>query len=234
MWDTGGGAYNLAFSTCLDAFRGMRGTVRCGVDEQDNREPFAQCCGTDLNCKRTHQADAGAAWGPTVNIGFPPMTPNRAAADVKTTDRSQHAESRLLIYARRAYCDRQRQERTLQICGEMKPRFVCFHSNHSITGPVMAALWQRVSLPLIPQTRDKVKASEALAPSIKYSVLSPDTGRNVGFSFLNLDQKTNIVKHVKQKQRSQNNQQINIQPPYLFFRVHCVPYFFSLFAHLSN
>lgn len=43
-------------------------------------------------------------------------------------------------------------------------------------------------LPLIPQTRDKVEAAEALAPSIKYSVLSPDIGRNIDFSFLNLDQ----------------------------------------------
>lgn len=91
-WDESEHAYNLAFSTCLDAFRSMKGTIRCRVDEQDNREPFAQCCGTDLNCKRTHQADAGAAWGPTVNIRFPPMTPTEPPLMWKQQIRKQIAD----------------------------------------------------------------------------------------------------------------------------------------------
>lgn len=52
----------IAFSTCLDAFRSMKRTIRCHV---------AQRYAADLNCKRTHQADAGAVWRPTAYIRFP-------------------------------------------------------------------------------------------------------------------------------------------------------------------
>lgn len=236
-------AYNLAFSTCLDAWRNMKRTIRCRVDERDNRETFAQCCATDLNCKRTRRADAGAVREPAENIRFP-RWPRQSRRE---NNRSESARRKQIVdlceESLHAHCDQPRQIKTLRISGEMKPVFVCFHSNQSITGPVMAALWQGISPPLIPQTRDKVKASEALAPCVKYSVLSPDVER------LNLDQfvktiyeiQTNIFDECKTKtekpEKKTNKRklgQITIQPPYLLLRVHCVHYFISLFLHLSN
>lgn len=86
-------ASNLSFHTSRDALGRMKGTVQIHdtllveqqqQQQQDNKDTFAQCCTTDLNCKRTGQADRDTVclcegqW----LMFTSPTAPNMAATEV--------------------------------------------------------------------------------------------------------------------------------------------------------